>query len=178
MHILLKKEMEKNMNKMTQAALAALVLGACSTGIYAGDDDRGYNEGSKGCGVTCSGKIDIKLKVEPHCELKVLTPTLNLQDKAGGDTVNGSFRVGANAKFKINLTTANGSKLKMGSETIPVTITTKRGGTNIPLNATTPDQPFTPGGWTGYDVKVVSPQVGVSKPVGTYTEELRIAVSF
>ncbi len=143
------------MNKMTQAALAALVLGACSTGIYAGDDDRGgYNDGPKGCDTNCSGKIDIKLKVEPHCELKIHTPTLTLQDRAGGDTVNGRFSVGANAKFKINLTTANGSKLKMGPhESIPITITTKRGGTVIPLNATTPDQPFTPGGWTGYDVK-------------------------
>jgi hypothetical protein len=67
----------------------------------------------------------------------------------------------------------------MGSNTIPISITTKRNGTTtIPLNATTGSQPFTPGGWTPYDVTVVSPQVGVSKPVGTYSEELRIAVSF
>jgi len=31
MHILLKKKWRNNMNKMTQAALAALVLGATST---------------------------------------------------------------------------------------------------------------------------------------------------
>ncbi|MCG4631562.1 hypothetical protein, partial [Bifidobacterium pseudocatenulatum] len=72
-----------------------------------------------------------------HCELQVLTPTLTLQDKVGGDTKQGSFRVGANAQFKIGLTTANGSKLKMGTNEIPITITTKRGGTTtIPLNAT------------------------------------------
>jgi hypothetical protein len=174
--------MEKIMNKMTQAALAALVLGVCATGVYAEDDlARGIPTPPppSGCDVDCSGKIDIKLKVEPHCELQVLTPTLTLQDKVGGDTAQGSFRVGANAQFKIGLTTANGSKLKMGANEIPVTITTKRNGTTtIPLNATTAGQPFTPGGWTPYNVTVVSPQVGVSKPVGTYTEELRIAVSF
>ena len=171
--------MEKVMNKMTQAALAALVLGACSTAVFAEDDLAKGLPAPSGCDTDCSGKIDIKLKVEPHCELQVLTPTLTLQDKVGGDTKQGSFRVGANAQFKIGLTTANGSKLKMGTNEIPITITTKRGGTTtIPLNATTGSQPFTAGGWTPYDVTVVSPQVGVSKPVGTYTEELRIAVSF
>ncbi len=50
----------------------------------------------------------------------------------------------------------------MGANEIPVTITTKRNGTTtIPLNATTAGQPFTLGGWTPYDVTVVSPQVGV-----------------
>ncbi len=85
------------MNKMTQAALAALVLGVCATGVYAEDDlARGIPTPPppSGCDVDCSGKIDIKLKVEPHCELQVLTPTLTLQDKVGGDTAQGSFRVG------------------------------------------------------------------------------------
>jgi len=172
--------MEKIMNKMTKAALATLVLGVCTTGVYAEDAlARGLPPPPpSNCDTNCNGKIDIKLKVEPHCELQVLTPTLTLQDKVGGDTARGSFRVGANAQFKIGLTTANGSKLKMGANEIPITITTKRGTTTIPLNATTGSQPFTAGGWTPYDVTVVSPQVGVSKPVGTYTEELRIAVSF
>ncbi|CAB1208528.1 hypothetical protein [Acinetobacter bouvetii] len=167
------------MNKMTQAALAAFVLGACATGVYAGENDKRTPERAPvGCGVDCKDKIDIVLNVEPHCDIDVTTPTLTLQDKAGGDTKTGSFKVGANALFKINLTTANGEKLKFANNEIPVSIVTKRGGTVIPLNATTGGQPFTLGGWTKYDVTAKVGEVGINKPVGTYKEELRIAVSF
>ena len=162
------------MNKMTQATLAALVLGASSTAVFATNSTP---PAPQGCSVDCEGKIDIELKVDPHCELKVETPKILLEDKAGGDTKNGTFKVGANAVYKIELSTANGSNLKMGSNTIPLTITTTRGGTTIPMG-TTPNQPFTSGGWTAYNVKVTSPEVGVSKPVGTYTEQYRIKVSF
>ena len=166
------------MNKMTQTALAALVLGACSTVIYAGGEDKGSQpSGPSGCSVDCEGKIDIELKVDPHCELQVLTPKIVLEDKAGGDTKNGSFKVGANAVYKIELSTANNSNLKMGTNSIPIAIKTTRSGTVIPMGVT-PNQPFTLGGWTAYNVEVKSPEVGVTKPVGTYTEQYRIKVSF
>ncbi len=164
------------MNKMITAGLSALVLGVCSTAIYAADtaDKSG---GPSGCATECTGKIDIEMKVDPHCDLQVVTPKIVLEDKTGGDTKNGSFKVGANAVYKIDLSTANGSKLKSGTNEIPITIATTRGTTAINMGQTA-NQPLTAGGWNTYNVKVTSPQVGVSSPVGTYTEQYFIKVSF
>ena len=163
------------MAKLIAAGISALVLGLCSTAIYAGETDS--KRPPKGCGVECHDKIDIELKVEPHCDIKVLTPKLVLKDRSGGDSETGYFKVGANATYKLDLSTANGGKLKYGSNEIPVTFVTKRGGTTIPMGVST-GHPATGGGWASYSVKASIDEVGVSYPVGTYTEQYKIKVYF
>ena len=72
------------MNKMTQAALAALAFGFCSTAVYAdgaeaasfggggGSGNGGsHHSGNSGCGTKCDGEIDIELTVAKHCDLDI-----------------------------------------------------------------------------------------------------------
>ena len=149
------------MAKLIAAGISALVLGLCSTAIYAGETDS--KRPPKGCGVECHDKIDIELKVEPHCDIKVLTPKLVLKDRSGGDSETGYFKVGANAVYKLDLSTANGGKLKNGSNAIPVTFETKRGGTTIPMGVST-GHPATGGGQPGSSPVATAPAVPVRHP--------------
>ena len=62
------------MNKMTQAALAALVLGACSASVFADDAAKGGHDNDndrwKGCTeLGCSKDIPIKLTVKKTCTI-------------------------------------------------------------------------------------------------------------
>lgn len=170
------------MAHVMKKVMSVLVLGMSSSMLYAGSEttDRPIKPPTPtGCGTECSGKIDIELKVDPHCDLDVETAKITLEDKAGGDVKNGQFKVGANAAYKIDLSTANGQKLKTPSSSvpIPITITTTRGSTSIPFGTTT-NEPYTLGGWTAYNVKVQSPETGVGFAAGTYTEQYRIRVFF
>ena len=169
------------MNVFTKSLLATLVLGAASTAIYAVEDDAGSaDRGGRppsGCGETCTGQIPIELKVEKHCDLDVLTSKISLADGGSGS---GSFKVGANAPYNMEVSTQNGSKVKMGTNEIPITITTKLSGsaTNIPLNTPQSNIAVALGGWNTYNVNVTSAAVGISKPAGTYSELYKIRVYF
>mgnify|MGYP004576716471 CR=1 FL=1 len=131
--------MEKNMKKMTQATLAALVLGFgfSSTALYAAEANRGgppqqgpnkpHKPGKHGCGDKCDGKIDIVLEVPRHCDLDVDTPRLTLAQTTGGNWSDaGFFNVSTNAPYRLNINPLN--TLRNGENTVPVVVTTTRGG--------------------------------------------------
>ena len=168
------------MNVFTKSLLATLVLGAASTAIYAEDDAGSADRGGRppsGCGETCTGQIPIELTVQKHCDLDVLTSKITLEDGGAGS---GQFKVGANAPYNLEVSTLNGSKVKMGANEIPITVTTKLAGsaTNIPLNTPQNNIAVALGGWNTYNVNVTSAAVGISKPAGVYTDQYKIRVYF
>lgn len=168
------------MNVFTKSLLATLVLGAASTAIYAEDDGGSADRGVRppaGCGELCTGSIPIELTVQKHCDLDVLTNKITLTDGGSG---NGQFKVGANAPYNLLVTTTNGSKVKMGTNEIPINVTTKLAGsaTNIPLGTAQTNIAVALGGWNTYNVNVTSAAVGISKPAGVYTDQYNIKVYF
>lgn len=121
------------MNKMTQAALAALVLGACSASVFADDADKGGggndNDRWKGCtDLGCSRDIPIKLTVPKKCSI---SDPKDLVLKTDASNVTSSYSVTTNTHYILNLTTANANTsnntfVKNGSNTIDTVITTAK----------------------------------------------------
>ncbi|WP_216935066.1 MULTISPECIES: hypothetical protein [unclassified Acinetobacter] len=120
------------MNKMTQAVLATVVLsfGLGSTAVYANQvagKPGSHKPGKHGCGDKCDGKIDIVLDVPRHCDLDVETPQLTLAQTTGGNWSDaGFFNVSTNAPYRLNINAPN--NLRSGQNTVPVSMTTTRGG--------------------------------------------------
>ena len=175
------------MNKMTQAALAALAFRFCSTAVYAdgaeaasfggggGSGNGGsHHSGNSGCGTKCDGEIDIELTVAKHCDLdinkKKITMAQGANDKWWGDS---SFDVSANAPYSLNIT-APTKLTKAGAADIPITVKTKLGSADYS------------GATLGYqlakrvfDVKVdTTNSVPYMTQAGTYTGVYKVAVAF
>lgn len=120
------------MKKITQVALAALVLGVGSASVYAGGDDRGSSQhkphkaGKHGCGDKCEGKMKIVLDIPRHCDLDILDETLTLtQARNGSWTDTGAFTVRTNAPYRLDISAPqvlNGQ----GGATIPVQVSTRQ----------------------------------------------------
>lgn len=96
------------MNKMTQAALAALVLGACSAGAFADEAARpggGDNDRWKGCTeLGCSKDIPIKLHMPKKC---TISDPKDLVLKTDTSNSTSSYSVTTNTHYILNLSTAN-----------------------------------------------------------------------
>jgi len=129
--------MEKDMKKMTQAALAALVMsfGCGSTLVYADAEIAGkpgpkptkpHKPGKHGCGDKCDGKIKINLKVDKHCDVDMGDTVLNLaRSTAGGGEVwtdSTSFSVDTNSFFRVNYVAP--TQLNGAGGSVPVTVAT------------------------------------------------------
>ena len=168
------------MNKMTQATLATLVLGCCSTAVFAETESRPSGNMPQGCTELCkSGSIPIELKVDKVCKLEV-GPAINL-DKILG-TGSSNFKVGANSGFTVlvdtdNHTSGNNSAVKFGSNSIATTVTTTgNGGLTLGIPAA---KSATYGSLLSYNVAVATTGAyGVNTPAGTYTDTYRISVFF
>ena len=105
MHILLKKKWRNNMNKMTQAALAALVLGATSTAVFAADDAKGVDDRWSGCQeMGCSKDIPIELTVAKKC---VISDPKGLVLNTNATNTTTSYTITTNTPYVLNLTTGN-----------------------------------------------------------------------
>lgn len=133
------------MIKIMQAATAVFVLGTCSTVIYAEEALTSASTQHTSCGELCTGNIPIELTVPKHCDLDVLTSKITLTD---GGTGTGQFKVQANSNYNLLVSSTNGSKVKFGTNEIPITITTTPNGssTNIPLGTPQTNIPFVLGG--------------------------------
>jgi len=135
------------MKKITQTALAALVLGACSTAVFADDavstGDRPGGGGDKWAGCTdlgCSKDIPIELTVAKKC---VISDPKGLVLKTDGTDVSTSYSITTNTPYVLNLTTANANtsnstyvKNATGGQIPTVYKTTKTSGSNGPANPT------------------------------------------
>lgn len=170
------------MNKMTQAALAALVLGVCSTGVYATEDVASFggsgggnhHSGNSGCGTDCKGSIDITLEVPKHCDLDINKKTI-VMTKGSGITWSGSssFDVSANAPYSLTITKP--STLVNGSASIGVSVATLLGSapyTGGTLSYQSAARVFNVNATTTNTTSLDSAQAGTYK--GTYT----VAVAF
>ncbi|MGE8537931.1 MAG: hypothetical protein ACN6NI_01490 [Acinetobacter sp.] len=169
------------MNKMTQAALAALVIsfGFGSTVVYAADtagrpgQQKPHKPGKHGCGDKCDGKIDVVLEVARHCDLDVLNPTLTLAAGADGNwAAAGAFNVRTNAPYRLNI--APLTQLRNGATSVPVTVATTRGG-----NAYSGTQSSTAGLDHTWDVNAsVLSSVVNAADAGTYRGVYNVEVRF
>ncbi|OAL80038.1 hypothetical protein E0H80_03450 [Acinetobacter sp. ANC 4779] len=99
------------MNKMTQAALAALAFGVCATSVYAGDEDRGggYDpkppvDWSKCNTLGCEKEIPITLDIKKKC---VVTGGQGIVLSAAGGTQTTNYSITTNTPYVLNLQTAN-----------------------------------------------------------------------
>ena len=99
------------MKLQVQTALAALVLGMCSTITFADEADRGggndfdppmYSAPSK-CD-DCHESFKVKVHVPEKCEIKIKHPTLFLKE---GTTANNYFDVKTNAKYTLKVWSDN-----------------------------------------------------------------------
>lgn len=171
------------MKLQVQTALAALVLGMCSTAVLADDADKGGGGGSpmpEGCSELCkSAAIPIQLTVPKICHLDA-SKSIVLNGATG--TGSGNFSVGANAGFTVlvntdNHTSGNNSKVVNGSDSIKTLVTTTGPDT---LNLGIPKaKGATMGSFLNYTVNVAATEAyGINKPAGTYTDTYRIQVFF
>lgn len=102
------------MKLQVQTALAALVLGMCSTMVLADPDvstqsfggGGDHKTGKHGCGTKCEGDIDIELFVEKHCDLDIDKEKIVMQKNHMGGKWSGQsgFDVRANAPYSLNIT--------------------------------------------------------------------------
>ncbi|MEQ1176383.1 hypothetical protein ABLU22_15990 [Acinetobacter lwoffii] len=129
------------MNKITQSALAALVLGACSTASFAEDEAArgGYHppkppiDWSKCNTLGCEKEIPISLKINKKC---VLTGGNAIVLSAAGGTQTTNYSITTNTPYVLNLQTANAGANNTtfvrhetdASETIATTIVTTKQG--------------------------------------------------
>jgi hypothetical protein len=177
--------MEKTMNNMTQAALAVLVLGVCSTGVYAEDEAaRGSSGGGYNWGncttLGCEKDIPIKLEIPKKCEISG-GAAITLSKDGGAKT--SSYTVRSNTHYTLNIQTANTGTSPLtyvkheddGSVRVSTTIgTTKSGGGTIPWgnsnhNGLADDV---------YTVSVNNSAVSAFQRAGTYTDTYRIKVFY
>jgi len=124
------------MNKITQAALAALVLGVCSTGVYAEDDLAAKGAptpppSSSGCDPDCSGQIEIKLEVPKTCSVYVSKKTIELAKKSGTNSWVGSssYTVTSNSGYTLKITKP--TYLVDGANKLPIDVITKNGTSTV-----------------------------------------------
>ncbi|TCB78887.1 hypothetical protein [Acinetobacter sp. ANC 4173] len=119
------------MKLQLKVAMAALMLGMCSTVTMAEDSVSSesmtggmpHERGDHGCGHDCKGKIDIELKVEKHCDLDIKDDLITLK-KTGKDWTGGThFKVRTNAPYNLDIDAPD--KLRNGYKTIPVVVETK-----------------------------------------------------
>lgn len=174
------------MKLQVQTALATLVLGMCSTMVFATGGGPAPTPEPDECreGI-CRGKIPIKVEVPKRCALKVPQKPIFLKD---GDMETATFQVGANAKYNLTVDTANrvghgstfDSKAKNGHNSVDLEVKTYKHGSMSPIKLNDTQHHIEPGhhGWSSYDVKVKSEYVGMSKPAGIYSDEYFITVSF
>ncbi len=75
-------------------------------------------------------KSDIVLEVPRHCDLDVETPRLTLAQTTGGNWSDaGFFNVSTNAPYRLNINPLN--TLRNGENSVPVVVTTTRGGKSL-----------------------------------------------
>ncbi|MGE8684731.1 MAG: hypothetical protein ACN6OV_09680 [Acinetobacter sp.] len=127
------------MNKMTQAALAALVLGACSAGAFADEAAKsgGNNDRWKGCTeMGCSKDIPIKLHMPKKC---TISDPKDLVLKTDASNATSTYSVTTNTHYILNLSTANAGtdpntfvKNGSGNKISTVITTTKNSGSAGP----------------------------------------------
>lgn len=173
------------MNKMTQAALAALVLGACSASVFADDAGKGNdNDRWKGCTeLGCSRDIPIKLTVPKKC---TISDAKDLVLKTDGVTnVTSNYSVTTNTHYILKLSTANANTsnntfVKNGSNTIDTVITTaKTSGSMGPAAPSWGDNNYA---GMSVDNFTVSARTKVAVPAtaaaGDYTDTYKIRVYY
>lgn len=175
------------MKLQVQTALAALVLGMCSTVVLADGEEAarpgggGGNPMPDGCAELCKeASIPIQLKVNKLCHLEV-GPSIVLNGATGAGS--GSFKVGANADFTILVDTdnqvagVNKSQVKNGAASINTSVTTT-GADNLTLGVPK-SKSATMANFLSYNVNVQATEAwGINKPAGTYTDTYRIKVFF
>lgn len=172
------------MNKITQSALAALVLGACSTASFAEDEAArgGYHppkppiDWSKCNTLGCEKEIPISLKINKKC---ILTGGNAIVLSAAGGTQNTNYSITTNTPYVLNLQTANAGINNATfvkhetdpSETISTTIvTTKQGAGAVPLgNSNHAGQAV-----DNYTLSVTNAAVGATQLAGNYTDSYLI----
>ncbi|EOR09410.1 hypothetical protein ACUM6W_11630 [Acinetobacter tandoii] len=172
------------MKLQVQTALAALILGMCSTVVLADGEegakggDGGYHHpGRDGCGTKCDGKIDIELFVEKHCDLDIDKSKIVMQKNLVGGKWSGQsgFDVRANAPYSLNITKPSTLDNEIdASQKIPVNVDTKLGlfnytGAVLPYTSST--RTFTVKAET---VSAVSDMAHW----GTYKGTYKVAVAF
>ena len=169
------------MNKITQAALSALVLGACSTAVFAdGEADRpGYGDQDYGkcTQVGCTKDIPITLEVPKKCEVKGGNAiTLN----ANGGTAMSAYQIQSNTHYVLELTTANAGPsnttfVKNGLDKFTTNIKTNGGGL---VNAGMGSTNHAGMGTDNYTVSVTNAAATAANKAGTYTDTYKIKVSY
>ena len=168
------------MNKITQAALSALVLGACSTAVFAeGEADRsdGGQDYSRCTQVGCTKDIPITLEVPKKCEVKGGNAiTLN----ANGGTAMSAYQIESNTHYVLELTTANAGPsnttfVKNGLDKVNTTIKTNGGGL---VNAGMGSSNHSGMGTDSYTVSVTNAAATAANKAGTYTDTYKIRVSY
>ena len=169
------------MNKMTQAAVAALVLGVSSTAVFAGGDSDRW----KGCTAEgCSKDITIKLTVLKKCTISDPKDLLLKTDGVTNVTSNYSITTNTNYVLKLstaNALTSNNTFVKNGSNTIDTVITTAKnsGGSNGPAAPSWGDNNYD---GMAVDSFTVSARTKVAVPAtaaaGDYTDTYKIRVYY
>ena len=168
------------MNKITQAALSALVLGACSTAVFAdGEAERpgGGPDFSKCTQVGCTKDIPITLEVPKKCEVKGGNA---ITLASGGGTVSSAYSIESNTHYILELTTANAGTsnttfVKNGVDKVNTTIKTNGGGL---INAGMGSTNHAGMGTDNYTVAVTNAAATVANKAGTYTDTYKIKVSY
>ncbi|OTG67396.1 hypothetical protein [Acinetobacter silvestris] len=168
------------MNKMTQAALAAVVLGACSTAVFADDAAKPGDNGpdfSRCTELGCSKDIPITLEVPKKCTVSGGSPII--LSSAGG-TKTSNYAVESNTHYVLELSTANtgfsnSTYVKNGTNHISTTIKTNGGGL---VNAGMGTTNHTGLGTDNYVVSVTNAATTASNAAGTYSDTYRIRVSY
>lgn len=169
------------MNKTTQAALAALVLGVCATGAYAGDEEAkgGYTppkppiDWSKCNTLGCEKEIPITLEIKKKC---VVSGGQGIVLNSAGGTQTTNYSIVTNTPYVLNLQTANagtGASTFVKHETdatakVATTIVTTKAGQAAPVNFGNSNHD---GESTDvYTLKVTNAAVSASQKAGIYND--------
>ncbi|OTG84762.1 hypothetical protein [Acinetobacter sp. ANC 4648] len=170
------------MNKMTQAVLAAAVLGACSTAVFADGEDaaRGGNDGpdySRCTELGCQKDIPITLEVPKKCTVTGGSPIV-LSSSGGAKTSN--YSIQSNTHYVLELTTANAGTsnstfVKNTTDpTAKVTTTILTNGGSVGWG----NSNHAGMGTDNYTVSVNNAATTAANKAGTYTDTYRIRVSY
>ncbi len=171
------------MNKMTQAALATLVLGVCSTGVYAdevaekGGGGGGSPDWSSCTELGCSKDIPITLEVPKKC---VVTGGNPIVLSANGGTKTSAYSIQSNTNYVLELSTANAgtsSTTFVRHATDPlakVSTTIKTNGGAVGWG-TSNHAGF---GTDNYTVTVDNAATTAANKAGTYTDTYKIRVFY
>lgn len=173
------------MNKITQAALAALVLGACSTAAFAEDEAArgGYQppkppiDWSKCNTLGCEKEIPITLEIKKKC---VVTGGQGIVLSSAGGTQSTNYSIVTNTPYTLNLQTANAgisntTFVKHESDAtakVYTTIETTKAGqaAPVPLGNSNHEGEST----DVYTLKVTNSAVSASQKAGIYNDKYLI----